>query len=97
LTPQRTLFHTFDAPENSLVLDCGQTLASYTVAYQTWGELNADRSNAILIFHALSGDSHVAGVHEDGRTGWWDLMVGPGRAFDTDRFFIICANVLGGC
>ena len=94
MTTQRTLFHTFDDP---LALDGGKTLAPYTVAYQTWGELNAEHSNAILIFHALSGDSHVAGIHEDGRTGWWDLMVGPGRAFDTDRFFIICANVLGGC
>jgi homoserine O-acetyltransferase len=97
LTTQRTLVHTFDAPEHALALDGGQTLTPYTLAYQTWGQLNADRSNAILIFHALSGDSHVAGEHEDGRTGWWDLMVGPGRAFDTDRFFIICANVLGGC
>ena len=97
LTPQRTLTHTFDAPGDSLALDGGRVLAPYTLAYQTWGQLNADRSNAILIFHALSGDSHVAGTHEDGRTGWWDLMVGPGRAFDTDRYFIICANVLGGC
>jgi homoserine O-acetyltransferase len=97
LTEQRTLSHTFDAPEHALALDGGQTLAHYAVAYQTWGQLNADRSNAILIFHALSGDSHVSGVHEDGRIGWWDLMVGPARAFDTDRYFIICANVLGGC
>ena len=97
LTLQRTLFLSLAAPEHSLALDGGQTLASHTVAYQTWGQLNADRSNAILIFHALSGDSHVAGIHEDGRTGWWDLMVGPGLAFDTNRFFIICANVLGGC
>jgi homoserine O-acetyltransferase len=93
LIPQRTLFHTFDA----LKLDGGQTLPSHTVAYQTWGELNADRSNAILIFHALSGDSHVTGTHIDGRTGWWDLMVGPSQAFDTDKYFIVCANVLGGC
>ena len=97
LTLQRTLLHTFDGPEDALALDGGRTLSPHTVAYQTWGQLNADRSNAILIFHALSGDSHVAGEHEDGRTGWWDLMVGPGRAFDTDRFFVICANVLGGC
>jgi homoserine O-acetyltransferase len=97
LNPQRTLFHTFDAPGDALTLDGGRTLTPYTVAYQTWGELNADHSNAILIFHALSGDSHVASVHEDGRSGWWDLMVGPGRAFDTDRYFIVCANVLGGC
>lgn len=97
MTIQRTLSHTFDAPGDALALDCGRTLSSHTVAYQTWGELNADRSNAVLIFHALSGDSHVAGKHEDGRTGWWDLMVGPGCAFDTDHYFIICANVLGGC
>ena len=97
LTAQRTLFHTFDAPGDVLLLDGGRTLPSHTVAYQTWGQLNADRSNAILIFHALSGDSHVTGTHLDGRSGWWDLMVGPGRAFDTDRYFIICANVLGGC
>ena len=97
LTTQRTRFHTFDAPEHALALDGGQTFAPDTVAYQTWGQLNADRSNAILIFHALSGDSHVSGEHEDGRAGWWDLMVGPGCAFDTDRYFIICANVLGGC
>jgi homoserine O-acetyltransferase len=97
LTIQRTLFHTFDAPGDALPLDGGATLSPYTLAYQTWGVLNAHRSNAILIFHALSGDAHVAGRHEDGRTGWWDLMVGPGLAFDTDRYFIICANVLGGC
>jgi homoserine O-acetyltransferase/O-succinyltransferase len=94
LTAQKTLFHTVDQP---LALDGGQTLASHIIAYQTWGELNADKSNAILIFHALSGDSHVSGEHEDGRSGWWDLMVGPGRAFDTDRFFVVCANVLGSC
>jgi homoserine O-acetyltransferase len=94
LAPQRTLSHLFDDP---LALDGGRTLAPYTQAYQTWGTLNADRSNAILIFHALSGDAHVSGRHEDGRNGWWNLMVGPGCAFDTDRYFIVCANVLGGC
>jgi homoserine O-acetyltransferase len=94
LTTQKTLFHTITEP---LPLDGGGTFTPYTIAYQTWGELNADRSNAILIFHALSGDSHVAGIHEDGRTGWWDLMVGPGRAFDTDCYFIVCANTLGSC
>jgi homoserine O-acetyltransferase len=97
LIPQRTLFRTFDQTGDTLTLDCGRTLLPYTVAYQTWGTLNAGRTNAILIFHALSGDAHVSGLHEDGRTGWWDLMVGPGRAFDTDRYFVICANVLGGC
>ena len=94
MTKQKTHFLTVNEP---LALDGGRTLAPTTIAYQTWGQLNADRSNAILIFHALSGDAHVSGEHEDGRAGWWDLMVGPGAAFDTDRFFIICANVLGGC
>ena len=94
LSPQRTFFETFAQP---LALDCGRAFAPYTQAYQTWGRLNAERSNAILIFHALSGDAHISGLHEDGRNGWWNLMVGPGCAFDTDRYFIICANVLGGC
>jgi homoserine O-acetyltransferase len=94
VNPQRTLFHTCDEP---LALDCGRALAPYTLAYQTWGALNAERSNAILIFHALSGDAHVSGVHEDGRQGWWNLMVGPGCAFDTEEYFVICANVIGGC
>jgi homoserine O-acetyltransferase len=94
---QRTRYETFDGPGEALALDGGRTLATYTLAYQTWGALNAARSNAVLIFHALSGDAHVLGLHEDGRTGWWDLMVGPGRAFDTERYFVICANVLGGC
>ncbi|MCE0523089.1 MAG: homoserine O-acetyltransferase [Methylacidiphilales bacterium] len=97
MTLQRTLFHTFDAADDILTLDSDRTLSPYTLAYQTWGTLNADCSNAILVFHALSGDSHVSGHHEDGRTGWWDLMVGPGCAFDTNRWFIICANVIGGC
>jgi len=94
LTLQKTQFLNVDEP---VVLDGGRTLAPTSIAYQTWGTLNAERSNAILIFHALSGDTHVSGEHEDGRSGWWDLMVGPGAAFDTDRFFVICANVLGGC
>jgi homoserine O-acetyltransferase/O-succinyltransferase len=95
LTVQRTQFVTFD--QEPLALACGRSLASHTVAYETWGELNAARDNATLIFHALSGDAHVSGEHEDGRSGWWDLMVGPGRAFDTEKYFIISANVLGGC
>ncbi len=94
MTLQKTHFLTVDEP---LALDGGRSLGPTTIAYQTWGALNADRSNAILVFHALSGDAHVSGEHEDGRTGWWDLMVGPELAFDTERFFVICANVLGGC
>ncbi len=79
-------------------LDCGITLAPVQVAYETWGELNASKSNAILILHAFSGDAHAAGIAADnGRTGWWDNMIGPGKAFDTDRYFVLCSNILGGC
>ena len=82
----------------SISLDSGATLAPVDVAYETLGELNAARSNAILILHAFSGDAHVAGIsHESGKPGWWDSMVGPGKAFDTDKYFVICSNVLGGC
>jgi len=82
----------------SISLDCGATLAPVDVAYETLGQLNAARSNAILVLHAFSGDAHVAGIsHESGKPGWWDSMVGPGKAFDTDKYFVICSNVLGGC
>ncbi|MGE5489298.1 MAG: homoserine O-acetyltransferase MetX [bacterium] len=85
---------TFD----SLALDCGATLSPVEVAYETYGELNAARSNAILIVHALTGDAHAAGISKtDGKPGWWANMIGPGKAFDTDRYFVICSNVLGGC
>jgi homoserine O-acetyltransferase len=89
-----TQFVRFD----SLSLDCGATLSPVDVAYETYGALNAARSNAILILHALSGDAHAAGIsHESGKPGWWDNMIGPGKAFDTDKYFVICSNVLGGC
>ena len=82
----------------SITLDCGQTLSPVEVAYEIYGDLNNDRSNAILIGHAFSGDAHAAGIsEEDGRTGWWDNMIGPGRGFDTDRYCVISSNVLGGC
>jgi homoserine O-acetyltransferase len=69
-----------------------------TIAYETYGELNSARSNAILIAHAFSGDAHAAFYHEgDSRPGWWDSMIGPGKAFDTNRYFVICSNVIGGC
>jgi len=94
----KTHYFTFGSQEDGLPLDCGRSLGPITVAYQTYGALNSDRSNAILICHALSGDSHVAGINaEDGRLGWWEIMVGPGKAFDTNKYFIICSNVLGGC
>ena len=82
-----------------LLLDCGRSLSPITQAYETYGELSPERDNAVLIFHALTGDAHAAGYHDpsDRRPGWWDIMVGPGKAFDTDRYFVICINVLGGC
>ena len=81
-----------------LRMDSGVALAPLTIAYQTYGALNAARSNALLICHALTGDQHVANLHPvTGRPGWWETMVGPGRPFDTDRFFVICPNVVGGC
>lgn len=89
------LFH----PPDVLTLECGRTLGPVRVAYETYGRLNAERDNAILICHALSGDAHAAGFHapEESRPGWWDSMIGPGKAFDTEKYFVICSNVLGGC
>jgi homoserine O-acetyltransferase len=85
-------------PEKPLILDSGRELSPFTIAYMTYGTLNAERSNAILICHALSGDQFVASTHPvTGKPGWWELAVGPGKAIDTDRFFVICANVVGGC
>ena len=76
----------------------GGSLRDYHLSYETYGELNADKSNAILICHALTGDQHVANLHPvTGKPGWWEAMVGPGKPFDTDRYFIICSNVVGGC
>jgi len=84
----------FDQP---LALELGQTLPGVTVVYETYGVLSARRDNAVLICHALSGDSHVARHDEADAPGWWDLVVGPGQAIDTDRYFVICTNILGGC
>lgn len=94
-----TKYATFFEPPLEMQLECGKTLGPVTLAYETYGELNADKSNAILILHALSGDAHVAGKHtpEDRKPGWWDNMVGPGKAFDTDKYFVISSNVIGGC
>jgi homoserine O-acetyltransferase len=92
-------YFTFAEPPHEMVLDCGVRLGPITLAYETLGELNADRTNAVLILHAFSGDSHVAGyLHEDDeRPGWWDNMVGPGKPVDTNRYFVICSNILGSC
>ncbi len=84
--------------DEPLRLDCGMELGPFTMAYQTYGTLNADKSNAILVCHALSGDQYLTGTHPvTGKPGWWHLMVGPGLPLDTDRYFVIGANVLGGC
>ena len=81
-----------------IVLEHGDRLSGVNVAYETYGKLNKEKSNAILVCHALSGDSHAGGWHKgDEKPGWWDLIIGPGKALDTDKFFIICSNVLGGC
>ena len=89
------LFH----PSNPLLFANGQELSSITVAYETYGKLNADASNAIFVCHALTGDAHAAGLHsaDDSKPGWWDGFIGPGKGLDTNKYFVICANVLGGC
>ncbi len=96
VTPQRVQVATADQP---VVLESGESLGPVDVVYETYGEPTADRTNAILVCHALSGDAHAAGYHgtHDKRTGWWDTMIGPGKAFDTRRYWVICANVIGGC
>ena len=84
--------------DDGLTLDCGASLKRLEVAYRTYGRLNADRSNAVLVCHALTGDQYVAEKHPvTGKDGWWDMVVGPGLAIDTERYFVICSNVLGGC
>ena len=81
-----------------LKLDCGQVIKDFPIAYETYGELNKEKNNAILIFHALSGDQFVSGTNPvTNKEGWWSTAVGPGKAVDTKKYFIICANVLGGC
>jgi len=85
--------------DTPLTLECGRTLSSYDLVYETYGTLNQAASNAILICHALSGDHHVAGYHDmaDRKPGWWDNIVGPGKIIDTNHFFVVCLNNLGGC
>ena len=94
-----TRYVTIAEPPHELKLDSGETIGPITIAYESYGQLNSEATNAVLITHALSGDAHVAGKHheDDRKPGWWDDMVGPGRAFDTDRYFVLCSNVLGGC
>ncbi|MGD8711694.1 MAG: homoserine O-acetyltransferase [Thiohalophilus sp.] len=93
VTPQK-LVH-----DSAIDLDCGRSLPAFEMVYETYGQLNARKDNAILICHALSGDHHAAGYHsmEDRKPGWWDTSIGPGKPFDTDRFFVVAPNNLGGC
>lgn len=90
-----TKFLNIDYP---FVLESGKSLDNITVAYETYGELNNDKNNAILICHALTGDAHAAGWHKgDRKPGWWEMIIGPGKVLDSEKYFIICSNVLGGC
>ena len=90
---------TFAAPPAEMHLESGAKLGPITLAYETYGELNARKTNAILILHALTGDSHAAGYYADAddKPGWWDIMVGPGKGIDTDKYFVICSNIIGSC
>lgn len=90
---------TFAESPAEMVLESGTHLGPISIAYETYGALAPDRSNAILLLHALSGDAHAAGYYdpEDPKPGWWDIMVGPGKGIDTDKYFVICSNILGSC
>ncbi len=92
-------FYTFSESSEKMVLENGTHFGPLTLAYETCGTLNSDRTNVILVLHALTGDSHMAGVYsgEDAKPGWWDIMIGPGKGIDTDRFFVVCSNIVGGC
>ena len=95
VTTQRVVLY---GEADPLVLASGRTLGPVEVAYETYGVLAPARDNVVVVCHALTGDAHAAGHHGDpNRPGWWDTMIGPGRAVDTDRFFVVCANLLGGC
>ncbi len=95
--PQNFVFGATD--DTALKLDCGRRLKNVNIRYETYGTLSPEKDNAILIEHALTGDAHLAGKHSesDKKSGWWDDTVGPGKPFDTNKFFIVCSNVLGGC
>jgi homoserine O-acetyltransferase/O-succinyltransferase len=92
-------FFRFAHPPQEMCLESGVRLGPLALAYETYGTLNREKSNVVLVCHALSGDSHVAGYYgvEDPKQGWWDIMVGPGKGIDTDRYFVICSNILGSC
>ncbi len=91
------IVETQSAHFDGLYLESGGFLGPLTIAYETYGTLSPERDNAVLILHALSGDAHAAGVNSKGRIGWWDALIGPGKGIDTNRYFVICSNCLGGC
>lgn len=94
-------FFTFAEPPEEMVLESGARLGPITIAYETWGTLSEEKDNVVLVAHAFSGDSHAAGYYpetrEDEKPGWWDFMIGPGKGLDTDKYYVICANILGSC
>ena len=92
-------FFTFAEPPDRMKLESGAGISPLTIAYETCGTLNKDKNNTILVLHALSGDSHMAGYYDpnDSKPGWWDIMVGPGKGIDTDKYFVICSNIIGSC
>ena len=93
-----TKYFTFAEPPDELVLESGEKLGPITLAYETYGKLNREKSNAILVLHALSGDAHAARLHPDDQNlGWWENFIGSGKGLDTDKYFVICSNVIGGC
>ena len=97
--PVEKKFFTFAEPPREMILESGEKLGPVTVAYETYGTLTPEKDNVILILHALSGDSHAAGYYskDDAKPGWWDIMVGPGKGIDTNKYFVICSNILGSC
>ena len=93
----QTEYFTFAYPPEELTLESGEKIGPITLAYETYGKLNKEKSNAVLVLHALSGDAHVAGLGEDESSGWWDSLIGSGKGIDTKKYFVICSNVVGGC
>ncbi len=89
----------FHIKDDDFILCCGEPLKDITIAYETYGKPDCRNNNAILVLHALTGDSHAAGIYRDHdeKPGWWDIMICPGKAIDTDRYYVICSNILGGC
>ncbi len=93
-----TKYYMFAHPPNELILESGEKIGPITLAYETYGKLNMKKSNAILILHAFSGDAHAAGIHKETKDrGWWDDLIGPGKGIDTNKYFVICSNIIGGC